>query len=63
MGMFWDLFQDSEIYDQEERAYSLETRVARLEGDLLRTRRLLRTLLERLEREFGEDLNRDGRVA
>ena len=62
MGMFWDLMQDSSLYEQEEQVSSLEQRVVRLERNAAETRRLLRTLLETLEREYGRDLDRDGRV-
>lgn len=62
MGLFWDLIQQSQIGEQQEKAEDLAARVRRLEGELLRTRGLLHTLVIRLEEHFGEDINRDGRV-
>lgn len=62
MGLFWDLIQQSQISSHHARATSLESRVAELERDLQDTRVLVKTLLERLEKHFGEDLDRDGRV-
>ena len=62
MGLFWDLIQQSQISDQRERASSLEDRVAQLESEVDGVRDLVRTLLQRLEKELGEDLNRDGRI-
>ena len=62
MGLFWDLIQQSQIGAQREKAEDLDARVRRLEGELLHTRRLLHTLVSRLEQHFGEDIDRDGRV-
>jgi hypothetical protein len=62
MGLFWDLVQHGQISRQQQRSESLELKVQRLEAELQDTRALLQTLLERLEKHFGEDLNRDGRV-
>lgn len=62
MGLFWDLVQHGQISRQQQRGDSLKLKVDRLERDLQDTRALLQMLLERLEKHFGEDLNRDGRV-
>ena len=62
MGLFWDLVQHGQIAREQQRGDSLELKVARLERELQDTRALLQMLLERLEKHFGEDLNRDGRV-
>jgi hypothetical protein len=62
MGFLWDLIQHSQIQDQRRQSETLETRVRKLEDELLQTRQLLRTLLERLEAKFDEDLDQDGRV-
>jgi len=62
MGFLWDLLQQSQISDQRDKASSLEQRLDRLERDLDQTRRLLHTLLQRLESHFGEDINKDGKV-
>lgn len=62
MGFFWDLIQQSQISEQKQRASTLEGRVMQLERELEETRRLLRLLLERLEKSLGEDLDNDGRI-
>lgn len=62
MGLFWDLIQQNQISNVRDRSESLERRIDRLEEELRSTRALLHTLLERLEKHFGEDLNRDGRI-
>ena len=62
MGLFWDLYQQSQISKHQERAGALEGRVAALERELDETRTLLRELIGRLEQHVGADLDRDGRV-
>jgi hypothetical protein len=62
MGFVWDLIQHSQIEDQRERSQTLEARVTALEEELRQTRQLLRTLLERLETRFGEDLDGSGTI-
>jgi hypothetical protein len=62
MGLFWDLYQQSQISDHRERAGALEQRVVYLEKDLEQTQRLLSEVIARLERHVGADLNGDGRV-
>lgn len=62
MGLFWDLMQQSQLSSQNERTDSVENRVERLEGELRETRQLLHKLISVLEREYGKDLDGDGRV-
>ena len=62
MGLFWDLYQQSQISDHAERAGAVEYRVAQLEAELRRTQQLLRDVIGRLEEHLGRDLDRDGRV-
>lgn len=62
MGVIWDLIQHGQISATQQRATSLEQRVEMLEQEVLRTNDTLMTLLRLLERRFGEDLDRDGRV-
>jgi hypothetical protein len=62
MGLIWDLIQHGQISSTNERAASLEERVIRLERDVGRTNETLIRLLQQLERRFGEDLDRDGRI-
>jgi len=62
MGLFWDLMQQSQISDQRGRAESLEQRVRQLENGLAETRQLLHKLVSILEKEYGKDVDGDGRV-
>lgn len=62
MGFFWDLMQQNQISQQRERASTLDQRVSQLEDRLNDTNKLLRLLLERLEKQLGEDIDKDGRV-
>ena len=62
MGLFWDLYQQSQIGEQAQRTGSLESRVQALELELRRTRELLHEALRRLEHHVGQDLNGDGRI-
>jgi hypothetical protein len=62
VGLFWDLIQQSQISEQKRRASSLEQRVIDLEQDLDRTKRTLHSLVVLLEKEYGRDIDRDGRV-
>lgn len=40
MGLFWDLFQQSQLQEQGSRAGNLEARQARLEADLAQSRQM-----------------------
>ncbi len=62
MGLFWDLMQQSQISDQRGRADSLEGRVSQLEAELHETRQLVHRLVSVLEKEYGKDIDGDGRV-
>jgi Tfp pilus assembly protein PilN len=62
MGLFWDLYQQSQLSEQRTRAESLEERVAHLEQDNARLAQLLRDVIARLEQHVGVDLDKDGRV-
>jgi chaperonin cofactor prefoldin len=62
MGLFWDLYQQSQISEHGERAASLEARVDRLERENERLATLLREVIGRLEKHVGVDLDKDGRV-
>ena len=62
MGLFWDLMQHNQINEQAERSTNLEERVQMLEGELAQTRQVLLTVIERLEKHVGTDLDGDGRV-
>jgi hypothetical protein len=62
MGFIWDIIQQSQIGDTAGRAASLERRVEDLESQIRSLNRALVTVVEALERRFGEDLNGDGSV-
>jgi hypothetical protein len=62
MGLFWDLMQQSQISQQREQASSLEMRVRYLEAELRDTKRILHEVIAILEKEYGRDLDGDGRV-
>jgi chaperonin cofactor prefoldin len=63
MGLFWDLYQQSQISSQGDRTATLEQRVERLESETRQVQQLLHALIERLEKRTGTDLDGDGRVA
>jgi len=62
MGLFWDLIQQSQISNQQQRSESLEDRVAWLETELERTQGLPYKMLEVLEENVGKDIDGDGYV-
>ncbi len=62
MGLFWDLYQQSQISQQGERAATMEMRVQQLEQEVNRLSMLLRNVIGRLEQHVGVDLDRDGRI-
>jgi hypothetical protein len=62
MGLFWDLYQQSQLSEHSERSGVLEHRVHQLETELARTQALLRAVIGRLEEQLGNDLDRDGRI-
>lgn len=62
MGLFWDLIQQGQIGEANERTESLEARIDRLEDELHTTNKTLMALLGLLEKRFGEDLDQDGRI-
>ncbi len=62
MGLFWDLVQQSQISEARGKADSMETRVLNLEKELQYTRQTLHELISLLEKHFGEDINRNGRI-
>lgn len=62
MGLFWDIYQQSQISEQRATSQSLEQEVASLRSEVERQRDLLRAVIERLEKHVGVDLDQDGRV-
>ncbi len=62
MGLFWDLIQQSQISKQRDQTEDLGARVRALESELQRTQRTLHDLVLLLEKRFGEDIDRDGKI-
>ncbi len=62
MGLFWDLIQQGQISDQQERASSLEAQVDYLDRRMDKMEQLFLEVLRRLEKALGEDLDRDGKI-
>lgn len=62
MGLFWDLYQHSQISEQDTRTSTLEGRVERLERELRDTRMLLSKTLKILEEHVGKDIDGDGKT-
>ncbi len=62
MGLFWDLYQQSQISQHGERAATLEARMDHLESEVARLATLLHEVIGRLEKHLGTDLDQDGRV-
>ncbi len=62
ISLFWDLIQDSDIKKQRKRTKTVETRMEALEKEVDDLRRIVHTLLQRLETQLGQDLNQDGKV-
>ena len=55
MGMFWELFQESQIWGNQADTASVEQRIERLEN-------VVKELIQILEKQTGEDINGDGRI-
>jgi hypothetical protein len=62
MGFLWDLFQQSQISEQDKRSSGIDERVVRLEEELKKTQLLLRDVIGRLEERIGGDLDGDDKL-
>ena len=62
MGLFWNLIQQSQISEQRDFSSTLEQRVKYLENALSQTQKMLHDLVIILEKEYGKDIDGDGRV-
>jgi hypothetical protein len=62
MGLFWDLYQQSQIGEHTRRSNALEDRVADLERQLDAQQQLLRDVIARLETHVGQDLDADSQI-
>jgi len=62
VGIFIDLLQMDMIEENSKSNESFEKRIDRLENQLISTQKLLREVMVRLEKELGEDIDKDGKV-
>lgn len=62
MGLFWDLIQQSQISEQRTIAETLEERVSLLEDELRHVRKVIFNLISILEKEYGKDIDGDGKI-
>ena len=62
MGLFWDLIQQSQISEQKNRAETLEIRVSHLEDEMRNLRKMFFKLVSILEKEYGKDIDGDGKI-
>jgi len=62
MGLFWDLYQQSQISDQEDYTRNLEDRVISLEKQLHHTQTVLSRLIGILEEKYGHDIDGDEKI-
>jgi len=56
------MYQQSKISENAERTDSIDDRVRELELRVGMQERLIRTLIDHLERKFGEDISGDGQI-
>ena len=61
-GFVWDLIQQCQLSNANDRQRTLDERVEHLEGELRRTREILEQALRRIESRLGADINGDGQV-
>jgi|SwirhisoilCB2_FD_contig_61_8840020_length_449_multi_2_in_0_out_0_1 hypothetical protein len=62
MGILWDMYQQNKINENIGRTDSLDDRVRELELRVSMQERVIRSLIDQLERRFGEDLSGDGQI-
>jgi len=62
MGLFWDLYQQSQISEHSTRSGAIEQRVAQLEAELHKTQSILHQVIALLEKQAAKDLDGDGRI-
>jgi len=62
MGILWDMYQQNKINENIGRTDSLDDRVRELELRVSMQERVIRSLIDQLERRFGEDLSGDGEI-
>ena len=62
MGILWDMYQQNKINENIGRTDSLDDRVRALELRVSMQERVIRSLIDKLERRFGEDLSGDGEI-
>ena len=62
MGLFWDLYQQSQISSHAAKSGALEQRVAHLEAELHKTQTILHQAIALLEKQAEQDLDGNGRI-
>lgn len=62
MGLFWNMIQQNQISEQQEKSENLEDRVLRLEKELRETRILLNKTLHVLEKYLNVDIDGDNKI-
>ena len=62
MGILWDMYQQNKINENIGRTDSLDDRVRDLALRVSMQERVIRSLIDQLERKFGEDLSGDGQI-
>jgi hypothetical protein len=62
VGILWDMYQQNKINENIGRTDSLDDRVRELELRVSMQERVIRSLIDQLERRFGEDLSGDGEI-
>ena len=62
MGILWEMYQQNQISENSGRADSLDDRVRELELRVGMQDAVIRSLIDHLERKFGEDLSGDGQI-
>lgn len=61
-GLIWDMWENNRINENRDRTDSVEDRVRELELRVGIQERVIRSLIDHLERKFGEDISGDGQI-
>jgi hypothetical protein len=62
VGLIWDMWENNRINETRDRTESLDDRVRELELRVGMQERVNRTVIDYLERKFGEDITGDGQI-
>ena len=61
-GLIWDMWENNRINENRDRTDSIDDRVRELELRLNMQERVIRGLIDHLERKFGDDISGDGQI-